>query len=184
MRTYIRRGTRVPYSRDQLLAAVGRVRDGASVRSVSRDTGIPTRSIRRQKNEDPDKQSRRKNAVFTEEQETQLAEFIVECSDSSSGLTGKETRRLAADFAHANGIRVPPSWTDAGLAGYDWLAGFQKRNKLSLLNPDVIPTTNASGFSARSEEIHSRWYPTLLPQSLSRLLRSLSHFPRLPTLPL
>ena len=152
MRTYIRRSSRVPYTRDQLLAAVERVRGGASLRSVSRDTGIPTRSIRRQKNEDPDRQPRRKNAVFTEEQETQLAEYIVGCSDSCSGLTGKEARKLAADFAHANGIRVPQSWSGAGLAGYDWLAGFQKRNKLSLLNPDVVPMANASGLNTKSEE--------------------------------
>ena len=151
MRTYIRRGGRAAYTRGQLLAAASQLRNGTPLQTVSRLTGIPARSLFRYKNagiaQRPPLHCRR---VFSTAQEAELADYITTCSDRFYGLSCKEARKLAVDFARANSISVPNSWTRTGLAGPDWLSAFQRRNKLSLRSPEATSMARASGFNAKS----------------------------------
>ena len=149
MRTYVRRGARAAYSRVQLLEAVERVRHGAFMKDVSADTGIPLRSLRRQKNKGITRRPG-KSTVFTAAQEAELKDYIVACTDRFYGLSREEARKLAADFAQANRVRIPRGWTASGLAGLDWLAVFQKRDRLSLRSPEATSMARANGFNAKA----------------------------------
>ena len=149
MRTCSRRGGRTAYTRDQLTAAVELARKGTKLKTVSMVTGIPLRSLRHEKNQGAARLPYCRN-VFTEAQEAQLSDYIVTCSDRFHGLSTREARKLAADFAIANGIHAPPNWTSTGMAGSDWLASFQKRNRLSLRSPEATSMARASGFNKKA----------------------------------
>ena len=44
------------------------------------------------------------------------------------GLSPKETRKLAYEFAVKNKKTFPDSWNKNAMAGEDWLSGYMKRN--------------------------------------------------------
>ena len=137
---------------------------------VSRLTGIPARSLFRYKNagiaQRPPLHCRR---VFSTAQEVELADYITTCSDRFNGLSCMEARKLAVDFARANSISVPNSWTRTGLAGPDWLSEFQRRNELSLRSPEATSMARATAStrsqSATSSAISSPcWISSVLDQ--------------------
>lgn len=122
------------------------------MKDVSSQTGIPLRTLRRHKNEDiSDRIGRR--AVMSPELELELRDYIVACCDRFYGLTRTQARKLAADFAKANGLCVPSNWVDKGMAGDDWLTAFQNRNGLSLRSPEATSMARANGFNKDAVEL-------------------------------
>ncbi|KAK4883920.1 hypothetical protein RN001_000191 [Aquatica leii] len=74
--------------------------------------------------------------VFSEEQKTVLADYLKRACDIYYGLTPKELRKFAYQYATANNLQVPGSWTKNKIAGADWYTAFIKRNNtLSLKTP-------------------------------------------------
>lgn len=69
-------------------------------------------------------------------------------SDIYYGLTTKDARRLAYDFAVKEKLRCPPNWMTNSIAGKDCLAGFLKRNpQLSIRKPQATSLSRATSFN-------------------------------------
>jgi len=66
--------------------------------------------------------------VFNENQENELASYVIKCSKMCYGRTTKDTRNLAYEMAHLNSIKIPANWHRTKMAGIDWLYGFLKRH--------------------------------------------------------
>ena len=87
------------------------------------------------------------HTVFTAQEETDLAEYVRQCSRMYYGLTIKDLQHLAFSFGHANQKRMPASWTSNYMAGSDWAAGFRKRHDLSIRLPENTSVARAVAFN-------------------------------------
>ncbi|CAI9728964.1 Hypothetical predicted protein [Octopus vulgaris] len=67
-------------------------------------------------------------AVFTKEQEDLLVTYILKAAKIYHGLTPFDILSLAYDYAKANEIKCPDSWSANECAGVDWFSKFMKRN--------------------------------------------------------
>lgn len=86
--------------------------------------------------------------VFSNEHETLLSEYLKRASDIYFGLTPKELRKFAFQYAIANNLRVPANWTEIKMAGRDWYTQFIKRNtSLSLRSPEATSLGRATAFN-------------------------------------
>lgn len=85
--------------------------------------------------------------IFTEVQEKQLAELILDMESCLFGLGTRELRHLAYQFAVKNDI--PHNFnTTTALAGRDWIYGFLKWNKKSSLRlPEKTSAARAAAFN-------------------------------------
>lgn len=91
--------------------------------------------------------------VFTNNQENELVKYIQTCSDMNYGLTYKQIRVLAFDYASAlPECNIPAQWKVNRAAGIEWLKCFMKRNnqKISLRKPESTSLARATGFNKRS----------------------------------
>lgn len=68
------------------------------------------------------------NKVLSAEMETQLTNYVKTCANIFYGLTPKEVRKLAYEYAKKNNCKMPKSWVDKEIAGRDWFTSFLKRN--------------------------------------------------------
>lgn len=68
----------------------------------------------------------RHKQLFTEGEETQLVEYLIDCSNIVYGLTTRQTRNLAYEMAVQNKKEMPDSWEENKEAGRDWLSGSWK----------------------------------------------------------
>jgi transposase-like protein len=86
--------------------------------------------------------------VFSNDEESELIEYIEESSKMHFGLTLLQVRALAYQYAKALKRKYPPKWDETGLAGIDWIHGFRKRNnRLSLRKPENTSAARAFGFN-------------------------------------
>ena len=77
--------------------------------------------------------------VFSEQQEQELIQHVLDFEKSFYGMTTTEIRKLAYDLAVKNNIP---------LAGPDWLDGFRKRHpEISLRIPEATSVARAQGFN-------------------------------------
>lgn len=91
--------------------------------------------------------------IFSKEQETVLADYLKRASDIYYGLTPKELRKFAFQYASANNLQIPASWTENKMAGPDWYTSFIKRNDtLSLRTPQATSLSRASSFNKTNVE--------------------------------
>lgn len=94
------------------------------------------------------------NQVFTKEQESQLKVYLVNCSKMQYGLSYKQVRHFAWQFAQALKIRYPPVWDLRQEAGEDWLKNFMSRNReLSLRKPENTSLSRATSFNLSNVNI-------------------------------
>ncbi|XP_054722826.1 uncharacterized protein LOC129232748, partial [Uloborus diversus] len=93
--------------------------------------------------------------VFTSEQETELASYLVKAAKISHGLTAVQTRTLAYEYALLiESPLIPDVWKSTKQAGYDWLKGFMKRSgDLSLRTPEPTSLSRATSFNALNVRI-------------------------------
>lgn len=86
--------------------------------------------------------------VFSKDQEKMLCEYILQCSRVNYGMTYKQVRQLAYDYAKKLGTSMPESWTENKIAGIDWLKGFMNRhNQLTLRKPENTSLSRATAFN-------------------------------------
>ncbi|XP_022834564.1 uncharacterized protein LOC111362220 [Spodoptera litura] len=86
--------------------------------------------------------------VLTKIEEELLNKYILECSKMHYGLTCVQVKKLAYEFAKANGLKYPASWERNKMAGADWLASFRKRHQnLSLRKPENTSAARSFGFN-------------------------------------
>lgn len=91
--------------------------------------------------------------VFSTKQEEELVKYIKMCSDMNYGLTYKQIRMLAHEYACIfPECKIPARWQQNKIAGLDWLKSFMNRNKteISLRKPENTSLARATGFNKRS----------------------------------
>lgn len=156
MRTYKRKSTRGLVSKELLQTAANAViNDGRKIKTVARELDICHMTLYRfvkkvrAGEENITTGYKKTRAVFTEEQEDKLADYVLKCSSIFFGLLPEELKKLAYECAvKFNAPNIPPSWHENRKAGLDWLNGFLKRNShLSIRTPESTSASRATSFN-------------------------------------
>ncbi|XP_063706325.1 zinc finger protein 62 homolog [Culicoides brevitarsis] len=81
--------------------------------------------------------------IFTDQQEEELAKFILDRPDPN--ITRTQCREIAYEFAKQQGVVYPSSWDKNQMAGIDWMDNFRKRRPEIQLKkaPKTIRAENA-----------------------------------------
>ena len=142
--------TRAAYGDEALREALTRVRQGEPLLCVSKDLGIPARTIRRHRDEkvkNPGVVQMGAKSILSNDVELKLCEHVQAMEKSMYGLTPTQVRRLAYDMVEALGIKNPFN-SATKLAGKDWLMGFLQRHPtLSIRQPQATNIARAVGFN-------------------------------------
>jgi len=86
--------------------------------------------------------------VFSVDQEQILSQYIKNSADMYFGLTPRDIKQLAYQFAHKLGLKYPEVWGINLMAGPDWFTKFLKRNSsLSLRQPEATSLSRAMNFN-------------------------------------
>ena len=86
--------------------------------------------------------------IFSDDEETMLADYLLHASKLHHGLSVKAARVLAYDFGIANNKDVPGNWIVDQKAGADWFFGFMKRHPtLSLRAPEATSLSRSTSFN-------------------------------------
>ena len=90
--------------------------------------------------------------VFSEALESELESYIKKVAYIYFGLSPKDVRVLAFQFANKFNIKMPLTWEEKECAGSDWLNGFLKRHpSLSIRVPE--PTSLARATNCNRENV-------------------------------
>ena len=142
--------TRAAYGDEALREALARIRQGEPLLRVSRDVGIPARTIRRNRDkkvENPGVVQMGAKSILSSDVELKICEHVQAMEKSMYGLTPTQVRRLAYDMVEALGIKNPFNSTTK-LAGKDWLMGFLNRHPaLSIRQPQATNIARTVGFN-------------------------------------
>ncbi|RUS74915.1 hypothetical protein EGW08_017331 [Elysia chlorotica] len=120
-RVYKRKTDRGQVCHDVMSEAIRDVLAGRSVRDVADERGISKSTLHRKVtqylNSDTPDQERfdtdyKKALVFTHEQETLIANYLMRSSQMFFGLSTQEARRLAYETATINKLHMPESWKE------------------------------------------------------------------------
>lgn len=85
--------------------------------------------------------------VFTADQETMLSSYLIKCSALNYGLTYRQVRQLAHDYAERLNT-MPNSWKVNKIAGIDWVQSFMKRHpQLTLRKPENTSLARSTAFN-------------------------------------
>ena len=164
VRTYRRKTQRAAYGTEKLVKALESLSEGRTVSSVSREYGVPRRTLKRHRNAKVVQplavKMGRYDTVFPPSLEQELKEHILVMESCLYGLTTKDVRKLAFDLAERTKIKHP--FTD-GMAGVDWLRGFMNRNKdISLRKPEGTSLNRAVAFNRQNVSEFFRVYTEVL----------------------
>lgn len=161
MRTYKRISEKGKISNEVILKAVKAVKiNKKSIRGVAKDFGIPFRSLTRYCQKDLKENtnipsfnveytSHRK--IFSTSEENELETYLHKASNIYYGLSPKELRKFAFQYATALKKKNPDSWAANQQAGPDWFSNFLKRHySLPIGTPEATSLARASGFNQAS----------------------------------
>lgn len=117
-----------------------------SINSVAKKYGIPFATLyRHRKSNNAKTQLGRYRIIFTQAQELELANYIKEMDSIFYGLTRHEFKVLVFTYANQNNIPHP---FKNGMAGDQWLKGFQTRHpEIVLRSPEPTSVARARGFN-------------------------------------
>lgn len=86
--------------------------------------------------------------IFSDEQENELASYILHCSRIYYGLAPKEIRKVAFEYSAANKVTTPENWSKQNMASADWFSAFMKRHpRLSIRTPEATSLGRATSFN-------------------------------------
>ena len=89
--------------------------------------------------------------VFTTNEEILLQDYLIKAAKIQYGLTRKQVRVLAYEYAVRNQKTFPDSWTTHGLAGEDWFTRYMKRfPNISLRCPRATSLSRATSFNKKN----------------------------------
>ncbi|KAK3911885.1 Pogo transposable element with KRAB domain [Frankliniella fusca] len=95
--------------------------------------------------------------IFTDEQETISAEYVLTVAQMGLGLSVEQTCELAYEFAVINKIEVPKNWKNDECGGRDWFRCFLRRHpNLSIRKPEACSIARASSFNKANMDNGSR----------------------------
>lgn len=91
-------------------------------------------------------------SVFTKDEELQLVNYLLQSSKMHYGLSRKEVRNLAFEYAKLNGKAYPATWEQHGQAGEKWYTDFMRRHEavLSLRKPQATSLARATAFNRQN----------------------------------
>lgn len=148
---------RVKFSKDILEEAIRAVLEGKSVREAAREYSITKSTLWNYVKAHQTSGSATVNVklgrndtqqVFSKEQESELASYLDKAARLHYGLTKKDARSLAFQYADINNINCPEKWKTEKLAGKQWLRGFLKRwSELSLRKPEATSLARSTSFN-------------------------------------
>lgn len=135
------------------------ISEGKSKRQVAQQLGMPESSLRKRLKRETAAQSLgRYKCTFTPQVELQFLDYARSLDAMFFGITAKNIRRLAFDFAEKNKIAHQFN-KQLQIAGKDWLRGFMSRHpSLSLRQPTSTSVARAMGFNKPQVE---RFYKNL-----------------------
>lgn len=148
-----KRKTEEKYTLETLKMAIKEIKeDKISLRKAEEKYGIPKTTLSVQKRnsvEDVTEPKRGKKPIFTEFQEGILVELILESFRNNFGITKLTLRRIAFDFATANGLAHKFN-RETRTAGVDWYYSFMSRHpEISLRR---LKATSLTRMTALNEE--------------------------------
>lgn len=86
--------------------------------------------------------------TFTVDTETALCKYLKKSSDMYFGLTAKQTRGLAYDFAQKLQMPIPDAWERSSMAGIEWMNNFFIRHPdISVRRPQATSLARATAFN-------------------------------------
>lgn len=88
--------------------------------------------------------------IFTDEQESDMVKYIIECSKMNYGLTRSDVQTLAYEMAKENPqtVAMPKTWLQNEKAGIDWLKAFQRRNTTIVVRtPEACSLSRSTAFN-------------------------------------
>jgi len=87
-----------------------------------------------------------KKTAFTEAEESELEEFLLDMARRDFPLTESDIRNLAFQYAKKNNMKVFPD--DKQRAGYYWIKGYLSRHpRVSIKSPEGLSAAQAVGMS-------------------------------------
>ena len=96
----------------------------------------------------------RNRQVFTDTQEAEIEAYIKQAASIFFGLSPKEIRSLAYQYAQTMNISMPSTWAENELAGPDWFTSFMKRHPgLALRTPECTSLARASAFNRENTKL-------------------------------
>jgi hypothetical protein len=151
VRHYKRKTDRAHYGTTAMSEALQAIRNQLAIKAVSRNFGIPAKTLRRHRDgkvQTPGEvKLGRTLTVFTAQQEYELVQHIKEMEKALFGLTKNNVRALAYELAVRLQINHP-FCESKKMAGEDWLQGFMTRHQeLSLRLPQATNLSRAVGFN-------------------------------------
>lgn len=173
MKNYKRKSNRASIPEDIVMTAIKRVvEDGNSCNAMSKAYKIPLQSLatyckkyKDMKETDGATTSTdikinigyakcRTRSVFTKHNEDELQKYLLKCNDIYFGLSAKQVRKLAYQYATAMQIKVPPTWTKNMMAGEDWFTIFIKNHTaLSIRTPEATSLARATSFNRTNVQL-------------------------------
>lgn len=148
------------------------INENKSIRSVAADFEICHISLNRYINKlksmklggSPPKCGYRPHTrIFDQSQETILTNYLKNCAGMYFGLSIKDVRKLAFEFADKLSLKVPLQWTENKSAGVDWFSNFLKRNPtLSIRKPEATSLSRAMNFNPVNVNMFMDKYDSLL----------------------
>lgn len=156
LRTYLRTAQRQNWTPDQLKSALKATKNGSSIRKAGKEFEIPQSTLR-------DKLKIADNGglvpalgrkvIFTPEQEKEISNLVIKLTNLFYGLTTIELRHLAFEYAEKNHIKHNFN-REQGVARYDWLYLFTKRNsEVKLRVPDNTSINRIRAFSREKVDL-------------------------------
>ena len=120
--------SKAKWSREDLQKAILAAKNGTSMRKAAKENGIPFSTLQeRMASNNLQEAELGRKPVFSREQEDEMAEHVKYLASIFYGVTAKELRRLAFEFAERNNIQHTFN-VNIGLAGIEWLRSFLRRN--------------------------------------------------------
>lgn len=152
---YVRKTAKASWSNNDMSRALAAVKSGVGIRKAARQHGVPYGTLQdRLKGKVPnEKCNMGRKPIFSPEHEKELCEQIIALSKRFYGVTPKQVRKIAYEFAEKNQIRHNFN-TETKMCGFDWYYGFLKRNpKISLRKPEATSLNRVLAFNATEVKI-------------------------------
>ena len=165
-RVYVRKTNRGSYSEENLQKAIAAVNSGQPLLTTAKVYGIPARTLRRHRDKKVQNPGSinlgRFKPVINKEYEAELVAQIQSMEKLLCGLTTKDVRRIAFDFAVQMNISHRFN-TQSKMAGLDWLSGFLLRHpELSIRKPEATNVARVIGFNKSNVEKFFEVYSNVL----------------------
>ncbi|XP_055307136.1 tigger transposable element-derived protein 6-like [Sitodiplosis mosellana] len=139
------------------LAVLSVLRDKKTIRTAAKEHGVNRTTLQNWvKNKTEEQASKGEvttvskgfQTVLSAEAESALAQYLLKCNDLYFGLTTRQVRALAYDYAKKLDVPMPIQWIRSEMAGIEWIRTFLRRqSQLSVRKPEATSLARATAFN-------------------------------------